>query len=361
MTTTSGSAFTETHWSPKPRDSSGTPDTGPYDAIVIGSGMGGMTAAAMLTRLGQRVLVLEQHYYPGGFTHTFKRHKYVWDVGVHAIGEVTEKSLTGRILADLTGGRLKWNSLGSVYEEFYFPGDFRINFPDSPTAFRANLIEAFPDETAAIDGYFKLVNQVAGSMRGYFLSRSFPKSLAWLARFLYPNKADQFFRMITADAINGLTKNAKLRSVLTAQWGYYGSPPSRASFAIQALVARHFFHGGFYPVGGSQQIAQQLLKTVADGGGWTRIKADVAAITIKNGRATGVRLRNGEEIAAKKVISATGAMRTINSLLPDDIKSSDWARSITGLNPAPCHVCLYVGFKGDITRAGASGANKWFY
>ena len=69
-----------------------------YDYIVIGSGMGGMTAAAMLSKLGKKVLVLEQHYVPGGYTHTFKRKKYLWDVGVHAVGEVTEHSMTGRLL-----------------------------------------------------------------------------------------------------------------------------------------------------------------------------------------------------------------------------------------------------------------------
>ena len=59
-----------------------------YDTIVIGSGIGGMTCGAALAKLGQKVLILEQHYIPGGFTHMFKRKGYVWDVGIHAIGEV---------------------------------------------------------------------------------------------------------------------------------------------------------------------------------------------------------------------------------------------------------------------------------
>ena len=115
-----------------------------WDYIVIGSGMGGMTTAAMLARAGFEVLVLEQHYVPGGFTHAFRRKKWQWDVGVHAVGEVTSHSMTGRLLRSLTDDRLKWASLGPVYDEFHFPDDCRIDFPDNPQAFRENLIAASP-------------------------------------------------------------------------------------------------------------------------------------------------------------------------------------------------------------------------
>ena len=88
-----------------------------YDAIVIGSGMGGMTTAAMLSKLGKKVLVLEQHYVPGGFTHTFRRKGYEWDVGVHYIGGVgSPETSTYKLFDHVTGGALRWVTMGDVYD-----------------------------------------------------------------------------------------------------------------------------------------------------------------------------------------------------------------------------------------------------
>ncbi len=334
---------------------------GVWDYIVIGSGMGGMTAAAMLAKLGKKVLVVEQHYVPGGYTHTFKRKKYLWDVGVHAVGEVTRHSLTGRLLEYLTDGGLEWTSLGDVYDEFYYPDGFRIDFPDNPKQFRQNLIDAFPEEEEAIDNYLAYVREVAGAMKGYYLARTLPPKMGWLGEATLGKKGQEMLELNTEEVVNSLTDNPKLRNIFTAQWGYYGSPPSRSSFAMQALVVRHFVHGGYYPVGGSQEIANQLLKTVADAGGWTRIRADVEEIMIEKGKAVGVRLKGGEEIQAGAIVSAAGVMSTVARLLPEKYRDEEWTQGISKLNPASCHVCLYLGFKGDIRKAGAGSANKWFY
>lgn len=342
----------ERPWSAK------SPDTD-WDAIVIGSGMGGMTTAAMLAKMGRKVLVLEQHYVPGGFTHTFRRPGYEWDVGVHAVGEVTRHSMPGRVLDHLTDGRLQWASLGPVYDEFHWP-DLRIDFPDNPSQFRENLIEAFPEHVDAIDDYLRTIREVSGSMKGYYLARVLGPRAGRVAERLLAREARANFLRRTSDVLDELTDDERLRAIFVSQWGYYGSPPSRSSFAIQALVVKHFQWGGYYPVGGSGRIAHELLRTVAASGGWTRIKADVREILIEGGRAVGVRLGSGEEIRAPKVISAVGVQSTLTRLMPDSVEPT-WGESVTKLNPSAAHVCLYLGFKGDIRKAGASAANKWFY
>jgi all-trans-retinol 13,14-reductase len=87
-----------------------------YDAIVIGSGIGGLCSAALLSKLGKKVIVLEQHYTAGGFTHAYERNGYEWDVGVHYIGDMGRKS-QGRALFDcISGGNLKWAEMDPVYD-----------------------------------------------------------------------------------------------------------------------------------------------------------------------------------------------------------------------------------------------------
>ena len=349
------------HQGKKPKHWSKESPPGPWDYIVVGSGMGGLTAAALLSTLGRRVLVLEQHYVPGGFTHTFKRKGYLFDVGVHAVGEVTRHTMVGRLLSRISEGQLRWSSLGGVYEQFHFPGDFRIEFPDNPQQFRANLVEAFPKEAPGIDRYLDQVRDVARAMRNYYLARLFPTSLSPLLERTLARRAQRHLQLNTRRVISGLTEDEKLRAVLCAQWGYYGSPPDRSSFAMQALVAKHFLYGGYYPEGGSAEIARTLTAQVERAGGWTRVGASVDRIILEGGRAVGVQLASGDMLRAKAVISAAGVRATVERMLPPDVRSTRWARAVASLPPAPAHVCMYLGFKGDIRQAGASGANKWFY
>ncbi len=133
-----------------------------YDVIVIGSGIGGLATASLLTRLArQRVLVLERHFRLGGFTHEFQRKGFRWDVGLHYVGGMAPGS-TSRGLMDLvTGGAVEWDPMPHDFEVFHYP-DLRLRAPSDPAEYRDRLVEAFPHEERGIDAYFRDVRR-AGS------------------------------------------------------------------------------------------------------------------------------------------------------------------------------------------------------
>src|SRR5579884_3289799 len=119
-----------------------------YDAIVIGSGIGGLTAAALLARhAGKRVLVLERHYTAGGFTHVFHRPGYEWDVGVHYVGDEPQ---VRRLFDGVTGGRLQWSRMADVYDRVVI-GDRSYDYVAGAEAWRDRMLGYFPRERKAID------------------------------------------------------------------------------------------------------------------------------------------------------------------------------------------------------------------
>lgn len=333
-----------------------------YDVVVIGSGIGGLSCAALLTRLGRKVCVLEQHYTAGGFTHSYEREGYEWDVGVHYIGEVHKPHAPLRRIFDvISDGKLQWAPMDACYDRIII-GDRSYDFVAGRDNLAAMLKQHFPDETEAIDAYFQIVAKVSHSMQTYFAGQAMPPRLARVYEALKRFRVPKECFMSTRAVLEGLTQNQQLIAVLTGQWGDYGLPPAEAAFIMHAAVTKHYFAGGNYPVGGSWKIAETIIPVIRSGGGEVFTYAKVKQLLVEGGRAVGVAMEDGSEIRAPAIVSSAGAALSFGSLLPEaERQRHGYAAKLKQVKPSHGHLCLYAGFKGTAEELGLPRTNLWIY
>ncbi|MBT8095497.1 MAG: NAD(P)/FAD-dependent oxidoreductase [Woeseia sp.] len=332
-----------------------------YDAIVIGSGMGGLTTAALLSDLGQRVCVLEQHYTAGGYTHSYERNGYEWDVGVHYIGDVGAKTRTRRMFDYLSGGKLEWAPMDAEYDRFYV-GNKVFNAIAGKQAFRDNLVRQFPDDERAIDRYMKLLSEAASAMSTHAMERvmkPWQRAVAWPV--LKWKKPGYLYRN-TYDVLSELTDNPDLIAVICGQWGDMGLPPKQSAFIVHALIARHYLYGGYYPVGGSWRIADSIIPKIREAGGEVFTYARVQSILVDDGKVAGVEMADGHRIDCACVISAAGIGNTLQALLPEEtVRETGYADLLGNVRPSFAHLGVYIGLRQTAAELGLPKTNFWIY
>ena len=332
-----------------------------YDAIIIGSGMSGLTSAALLAMEGKSVLILEKHFKVGGFTHTFSRENYEWDVGIHYIGAVHNKNAFIRRLFDkLTNNNLKWNKMSQNYDRMIFP-DKSYDFIAPKEQFIDSLKSSFPSDIKAIDDYMYILYDIKKFSLKYFST----KALSGISEFLlYGYLSKKFFKysdQTTYQVLSKITSNEKLIGVLTGQWGDYGLPPKQSSFAIHSMIANHYMDGANYPIGGARMISENIMPVIKENGGQILISTGVDKISINNNETDGVILENGEKINSKLVISSAGVENTINKFLRDDEHYHEHTANLNNVTPSGSHACLYIGFNQTSEELGIKDTNLWIY
>ena len=334
---------------------------GPYDAVIIGSGIGGLTTAALLSDMGWKVCVLEQHYTAGGYTHSYDRNGYEWDVGVHYIGDVGAKTRSRLLFDFISGGELKWAPMDDEYDRFFI-GDKVFSAVAGKQQFRDNLVASFPREEKAIDRYLELLSIVGKGMSAYGMNRllkPWQRIIAW--PYLKWKIPALMFRN-THEVLSELTSDADLIAVLTGQWGDMGLPPKRSAFMVHAMIARHYMHGGFYPVGGSWRMAESIIPQIQKTGGEVFTYARVKQIVLNGQRVTGVEMSDGHFIECACVISTAGVDNTFNSLLPaDSVQKAGYKQLLERVKPSMAHLGIYIGLKESAGQLGLPKTNFWVY
>lgn len=334
-----------------------------WDAIVIGSGIGGLTTAALLSvHGGKRVLVLERHYVAGGFTHSFHRPGFDWDVGLHYIGQVQDpRSPVRKAFDHITNSAVQWTTMPDVYDRAIIDGR-KFDLMAGMERLGEGLKKDFPGEGRAIDKYISGVRAVNRFASLYYAEKVMPAPAAAFAGSLLRAPYLHWAKRTTLEVLRSFTANRELIGVLSAQWGDYGLPPAQSSFAIHATIVEHYFAGASYPTGGASTIAAAIVPQIERGGGAVVTSAEVAEILLSGDTATGVRMADGREFRAAVVISDAGAANTFSRLLPGEISAVEPLRAnLRALPASTAHLSLYVGLNATAEALGLNGTNLWIY
>ncbi len=328
--------------------------------MVIGSGIGGLGVAALLARRrGMRVLVLERHTTAGGFTHTFERSGYEWDVGVHYVGKMHgRRGGLRRVFDYVTDGELEWAPLPAAYDRIVV-GDRTFDLVAGEDRFLDGLSSAFPAERRGIASYLAQVKACARSAGPWFSAKALPPRVAGLLGGLVRRGFLRHARRTTGEVIASHVRDPVLRAVLAGQYGDYGLPPALSSFGNHALVAEHYLKGAAYPVGGSSRIAATIVPGIEAAGGHVAVAAEVAEVLVEDGRAAGVRMADGRRVRAPVVVSDAGWARTVGTLVPREWRSRFPA--LAGVGPSAAHLSLYLGLRGTAAELGLEGTNQWVF
>ena len=166
----------------------------------------------------------------------------------------------------------------------------------------------------------------------------------------------------TYEVLSALTDNEELIKVLTGQYGDYGLPPKQSSFSMHASVARHYFDGGNFPIGGSSQIVKTIDPVIEAAGGTILISAEVDEVIIENNTAVGIQMKDGKQILAKNIVSNAGIFTTYKTLLPpSSVKKHQLEKHLQKIKPSVAHASLYIGLDGTPEELNIPKTNYWVY
>jgi len=311
-----------------------------YDAIIIGTGLGGLTAGAKLAREGKSVLLLEQHDRPGGCATTFKRRDFTMEVGLHEMDGLHPTDMKNRIFADLgISDRVEFLQVPEFYR--FIHNSYDLVIPHDPEETKGVLKSAFPEKEKGIDDYFYHVLNARRVM---------------VAHRNEPDRSVGAF-------LDEIITNEELKLVLLGNLGYFHDDPYTLSW-IYYLTAQGSYFGGRanFIKGGSQQLSSALSNIITENGGTVKLDHLVVSIDYAGGKPVGVSYHKTRD--RKKVMHSDTAPHIIaNAAVPNLAHSllskqdgKKLADSIAGNVIGASLLTVYFGFKSPLQEVG----NKYY-
>ena len=320
-----------------------------YDVIVIGSGMGGLTSAALLAKAGKSVLILEAHDRPGGYAHGFKRKKYHFDSGVHLIsgcdkqgycgGQVIYKTLKALALLD----DIEFININPFSHAFY--PELSIALPQEISAFVSQLSQQFPTEKQGLQALLKLCLQLAEEIT--IADEMMAKIDHQQAIKLMPGLF-KYRKSTLGDVAKLFINDPKLLAVFASNWPYLGLPPSQVSFVYwSTMLMGYMVDGAYYCKGGFQQLANTLVKGLQGNGGEICYKSSVEKIMIAQGQVLGVELK-GQQLSAPIVISNADIRNTVCNMAGEQYFPPRFVQKIKTMQQSLSIFVVYLATNLDL-------------
>jgi prolycopene isomerase len=328
------------------------------DAIVIGSGIGGLVTATQLAAKGARVLVLESYLIPGGSSGYFERGEYRFDVGASMIFGFGDRGTTNLLTRALAAVDMSLETIADpVQIHYHLPTGLDLKVHRNYEKFLQELIARFPHEAFGIRRFYDECWKVFNCLNAMdllsleeprYLTRVFfqhPLACLGLVQYLPQNVGDLARRYIHDPAL------LKFIDMECYCWSVVPADFTPMINAGMVFSDRHY--GGInYPKGGVGQIAQKLVQGLEKFGGQIRYKAKVSKILQANNRAVGVQLATGEVLRAKRIISNATRWDTFEKLIPAEKMPRSERQWQQRYRKSPSFLSLHLGVKAEALPPG---------
>ncbi|MEA5510310.1 carotenoid isomerase [Crocosphaera sp. UHCC 0190] len=329
-----------------------------YDVIIIGSGMGGLVTATQLAAKGAKVLVLERYLIPGGSAGYFEREGYRFDVGASMIFGFGTQGTTNLLTRALEAVNVGLETIADpVQIHYHLPDGLDLKVHKDYEKFIQELTDKFPQEKVGIRRFYDECWQVFNCLNvmellsleelGYLMRVFFQHPLACLGLVKYlPQNAGDIARRYISDP-----QLLKFIDMECYCWSVVPADKTPMINAGMVFSDRHY--GGInYPKGGVGNIAQKLVEGLEKAGGEIQYKARVTNILIEQGKAVGVKLANGQEYRAKRIVSNATRWDTFEKLLPKEAMPKTEQKWQQRYQQSPSFLSLHLGVKDDVLPPG---------
>lgn len=306
-----------------------------YDVVIIGSGLGGLTAGAKLAKEGKKILLIEQHSIPGGCATSFKRGDYTMEVGLHEMDGPSPRDMKTRIFKEL---EVFENVRFIRVPEFYnFVNDrITITIPHESEEASKKLKDTFPEEAEGIDAFF---SQILNPKRK-------------------PVEGEKSIETSLGKFLDSIIHNEELKLILLGNLGYFHDDPYSISLTYYSIAQGSYFKGGAsFIYGGSQSLSDYLSNYIQKHGGTVLLSHIVTGIFQENNKLAGAKYKKKKSSSAETInvyadeIIANAAMPNIAELLPEETGTNLKNEIKTQKNGASL-LTIYFGFKGLLKNIG---------